>query len=351
MIHMKRVLKHRHENMILVDPRLKGVSSMGNNDITLINKGIFTSCSKNNKCPPWQIQSNKIRHNLAKKTIYYDNAVLKVYDFPIFYFPKFFHPDPSVKRQSGFLMPTFEDSISVGSSFGVPYYHVLADNKDFTVKPRFYSDQKKILLQSEYRHVNKKSNHIVDFSYKISFFGQFFGIVLTSISFFFISKTFPMTNSIHLADFNYDYFMFATIGIAIIDMVISIMRSLTISLREAQTFGYDEILFISSVSPTYIFFCSSIYTFIKGTFKFIFYIFLLQLLGDYSFSISSILIAFCLFFVMIIPFLGLSFFGLSFVLFFKQADPVNFIINTVLSIFSGIIYPVSVLPTFMQTIV
>ena len=25
MIHMKRVLKHRHENMILVDPRLKGV--------------------------------------------------------------------------------------------------------------------------------------------------------------------------------------------------------------------------------------------------------------------------------------------------------------------------------------
>ena len=25
MIHVKRVLKHRHENMILVDPRLKGV--------------------------------------------------------------------------------------------------------------------------------------------------------------------------------------------------------------------------------------------------------------------------------------------------------------------------------------
>lgn len=206
-------------------------------------------------------------------------------------------------------------------------------------------------LKKQYFWVNQlRRDFLVDFSYKISFFGQFFGIVLTSISFFFISKTFPMTNSIHLADFNYDYFMFATIGIAIIDMVISIMRSLTISLREAQTFGYDEILFISSVSPTYIFFCSSIYTFIKGTFKFIFYIFLLQLLGDYSFSITSILIVFFLFFVMVIPFLGLSFFGLSFVLFYKQADPVNFIINTVLSIFSGIIYPVSVLPTFMQTI-
>ena len=114
-------------------------------------------------------------------------------------------------------------------------------------------------LKKQYFWVNQlRRDFLVDFSYKISFFSQFFGIVLTSISFFFISKTFPMTNSIHLADFNYDYFMFATIGIAIIDMVIMTMRSLTNSLREAQTFGYDEILFISSVSPTYIFFCSSI---------------------------------------------------------------------------------------------
>lgn len=206
-------------------------------------------------------------------------------------------------------------------------------------------------LKKQYFWVNQlRRDFLVDFSYKISFFGQFLGIVLSSISFFFISKTFSMTNSIHLADFNYDYFMFATIGLAIIDMVITIMRSLTNSLREAQTLGYDEILFISCVTPTYIFFCSSIYTFIKGIFKFIFYIFLIQLLGDHSFSFSSILIVFFLFFVMIIPFLGLSFFGLSFVLFFKQADPVNFIINTVVSIFSGIIYPVSVMPTFMQKI-
>ena len=41
-----------------------------------------------------------------KKTIYYDNAIIKVYDIPIFYFPKFSHPDPSVDRRSGFLPPS-----------------------------------------------------------------------------------------------------------------------------------------------------------------------------------------------------------------------------------------------------
>ena len=42
-----------------------------------------------------------------KKLIYYKKAWLKIYDVPIMYFPKFFHPDPTVKRQSGFLTPIY----------------------------------------------------------------------------------------------------------------------------------------------------------------------------------------------------------------------------------------------------
>ena len=34
-------------------------------------------------------------HDRKKKTIYYENAVVKVYDIPIFYTPKLSHPDPS----------------------------------------------------------------------------------------------------------------------------------------------------------------------------------------------------------------------------------------------------------------
>ena len=41
-------------------------------------------------------------HDRKKKTIYYNNAVVKVYDIPIFYTPKLSHPDPTVDRRSGF---------------------------------------------------------------------------------------------------------------------------------------------------------------------------------------------------------------------------------------------------------
>ena len=195
-----------------------------------------------------------------------------------------------------------------------------------------------------------KKDFLVDFSYKITFFGQFFGIFLTAASFFFISEIFINTKSDHLEAFNYDYFIFATIGIAILDIVITIMRSLTQSLREAQSFGYVEILFISKIKPGYIFLCVAIYPFLKGVIKFILYLFLIQTLSNNSFLFSSIMISFFLFLVMLIPFLALSYLSVSFVLYFKQSDPINLFINILISVFSGIIYPVTVLPVFMQNI-
>lgn len=195
-----------------------------------------------------------------------------------------------------------------------------------------------------------KRDFLVDYSYKISFFSQFLGIFLTATSFFFISKTFPQSDSVHLEPFNYNYFVFAAIGIAILDIVATLMRALTTTLREAQSFGYIEILFISKINPGYLFLCSAIYPLIKGIFKFIFYIFLIQFFGSQTLMFSSIIISLLLVLIMIIPFLALSFLSLSFILYFKQSNPINFIINTLVSIFSGIIYPVTVMPVFMQNI-
>ncbi len=145
------------------EPRLKGNSIVSNGNDSLITKGVFTTCKRNDDCPPWQFSAKEIKHDKKKKTIYYKDAWLKIYDKPVFYFPKFFHPDPSVKRQSGFLMPGVKSSGTLGGAFHIPYFHVISDNKDMTIQPRFYSDQK-LLLQSEYRQVNSNSNHIMDFS-------------------------------------------------------------------------------------------------------------------------------------------------------------------------------------------
>lgn len=146
-------------------PRLKGNAIFLDKDKTIIKKGIFTTCKKRDKCPPWQMTSSEIKHDKIKKTLNYKNAWLKVYDVPVLYFPKFFHPDPTVKRQSGFLTPKFAQSSTIGNYFALPYYKVIKDNIDLTFTPRVYTDDK-IILQTEYRHLTKNSNHVLDFSIK-----------------------------------------------------------------------------------------------------------------------------------------------------------------------------------------
>ncbi|MDC3071388.1 hypothetical protein OA046_00140 [Candidatus Pelagibacter sp.] len=145
------------------EPRLKGKSIEYNNEITEINKGVFTTCKKTGKCPPWQLSAEKITHNKQKKVIEYKNAWLNLYDIPIVYFPKFFHPDPTIKRRSGFLIPSIQSS-NKNSFLNIPYFQVISDNKDFTFSPRFYNNEK-ILLQTEYRQANSESLHISDFSF------------------------------------------------------------------------------------------------------------------------------------------------------------------------------------------
>ena len=148
------------------DPRLRGNYLYSNNNQSLIKKGVFTTCKKNkDKCPPWQFKSQEIKHDKLKKTIYYKNAWLEIYDKPIIYFPKFFHPDPTVKRQSGFLMPKFESSSSLGDSLSTPYFKVISESKDFTFKPKIYNESEG-LFQNEYRQENKNSSHIADFGLK-----------------------------------------------------------------------------------------------------------------------------------------------------------------------------------------
>ncbi|MDB9745730.1 hypothetical protein OAB02_04525 [Candidatus Pelagibacter sp.] len=147
------------------DPRLKGASLSSNKNETIVKKGIFTSCKKNDNCPPWSLQSSEIKHDKVKKTINYKNAWLKIYDKPIIYFPKFFHPDPTVERQSGFLMPSLVNSSTIGNSLRIPYFAAISENKDLTITPRFYT-KGDFLIQNEFRQVEKNYQNILDFSFK-----------------------------------------------------------------------------------------------------------------------------------------------------------------------------------------
>ncbi len=136
------------------------------NEKSSFNKSVFTICDyrKDDKCPPWTIQASKMLHDNKKKTIYYDNAIIKVYDIPIFYFPKLSHPDPSVDRRSGFLPPSFSDSKNLGSGVSIPYFWALNKDKNFTLTNKLYVSENPLFL-GEYHQAFNKASLLTDFGY------------------------------------------------------------------------------------------------------------------------------------------------------------------------------------------
>ena len=137
-----------------------------NSEKSTFDKSIFTLCKfrENDDCPPWTIQSKKMTHDNVKKTIFYDNAVVKVYDFPIFYFPKLSHPDPTVDRRSGFLIPSLYDTKNLGSGVSIPYFFDLGIDKNFTLTNRLYVSENPLFL-GEYHQAFLNSNFLADFGY------------------------------------------------------------------------------------------------------------------------------------------------------------------------------------------
>ena len=140
--------------------------------VTLLKKNSYTPCeNKENStktiseiCPDWSIDTTKTTHDKNEKMVYHRNAVLKIKNIPVFYTPYFSHPDPSVKRKSGFLPPSVKNFTDLGQTIKTPYFWAISDNKDLTFTPIYYFDENSIFL-TEYRQQNEKSKFYIDSSY------------------------------------------------------------------------------------------------------------------------------------------------------------------------------------------
>ena len=147
------------------DPVLKGKSVTSSDESTRIYKTVFSTCNKTDKsCRGWEIQSEIFTHNKVKKLFEYEKSWLRVFGQKVFYMPYFNHPDPSVKRKSGFLTPFYKGSANLGSSISVPYFYNLSNSKDLTFKPRIYEDND-FIIHTEFREALKNSEFIADFSF------------------------------------------------------------------------------------------------------------------------------------------------------------------------------------------
>src|SRR5690349_17734290 len=84
-------------------------------NVTEFSEATFTACKSDGNVPPlWCIGAKRIIHDQSAATISYQDAEFKLYGITVAYVPYFEHADPSVKRKSGFLAPTYGNSEDLG---------------------------------------------------------------------------------------------------------------------------------------------------------------------------------------------------------------------------------------------
>ena len=127
----------------------------------VMKEAIFSPChpckEDPNKPLVWQIKAEQVTHDEDTKNIEYESALLEIFDFPIFYMPYFIHPDPSVDRRSGFLIPTLGHSDEKGLIYGQPYYQVIDRARDIKLEPTIYT-RNGMILKTHYRHALERGN-------------------------------------------------------------------------------------------------------------------------------------------------------------------------------------------------
>ena len=102
--------------------------------------------------PLWQVKAVKVVHDSKTKTIEYTDAWLEVHGIPVAYTPYLSHPDPTVRRRSGIIRPTFGGSSDLGFVARASYFFDLAQHKDLTLTPIITAKEGPILA-GEYRHL------------------------------------------------------------------------------------------------------------------------------------------------------------------------------------------------------
>lgn len=126
------------------EARLVGSGFLKKNNLSILTNAEFTPCKKNNyllkNCPGWKMRANKIYHDEKTQTMHYDHARLHLFNIPIFYLPYFSHPDPSVKKRTGFLMPTIQADSQLGDTFSLPFFYNIKSNQDMTFVPTIQSN-------------------------------------------------------------------------------------------------------------------------------------------------------------------------------------------------------------------
>ena len=193
-----------------------------------------------------------------------------------------------------------------------------------------------------------KRDFKVAISYRFNFAMQGFGIVMTTFSFFLLSKMLDGQHIAELTPYGGDYFPFVLIGIAVTDYLAISTNSFANEIRTSQMVGTLESLLVTPTSISTILLSSYFYKLISTSLRLLVYFAIGIFVFNIQFQTVNIFALGITFLLTLLPFFGLGLISASFILVFKQGNPVSSLLAISSRLLSGVIYPVAILPNWLR---
>jgi ABC-2 type transport system permease protein len=185
-------------------------------------------------------------------------------------------------------------------------------------------------------------------SYRMAFAFQFVAPMFMLLSFFFLSRLLDGAELEGLQRYGDDYFSFAMLGIVFSTYTGIFLTTISATIRMGQTSGTLELVMSTRTSlPTFLL-GSSIFAFLRATIT----VMLFLVVGIFAFGVdfhgANLLGGALILLFSMAVMVGLGILSGSFILIFKQGDPIGLIVNSGAFLLSGVVYPVTVLPDWLQ---
>ncbi len=193
-----------------------------------------------------------------------------------------------------------------------------------------------------------KRDLFIHSSYRLSFLLEFLAILASITTFFFISKLFGKSSSIYLKEFGGDYFSFVLIGLAFSGYLSAGLNSFGQVISYEQSEGTLEILLLSPTGISTTLILGSLWNFLFVSLRVLIYLFLGWFI--FGFSLNKINLLSCLITLLLSigAFANLGIISASFILVFKRADPINWLIEGVSKLLGGVYFPIKIMPPFLE---
>jgi ABC-2 type transport system permease protein len=187
-------------------------------------------------------------------------------------------------------------------------------------------------------------------SYRLSFILQFFGMLFSSSSFYFVSQLLGAGAAQYLGSYGGDYFSFVLIGIAFVGYQGVALHSFSGVVQSAQSAGTLEAMLVTPTRLSTILFSSSLWNFVFTSFRVLLYILLGVLVFGVDLRNANVLAGFVVLCLTIVTLSGIGILSACFIMVFKRGNPVDFLFSSVSALLGGVYYPIEVLPDWLQIV-